>query len=81
MIVCIMLKLHTGPMICAPNSLSVFLSPRILTKPSVSLLVLARLLAAKGNLPTEYSTPGKQKPSVKTLNPKYPEFFIACLLI
>ena len=63
MIVCSMLKLHTGPMICAPNSLSVFLSPRILTKPSVSLLVLALLLAANGNLPTVYSTPAKT-PSV-----------------
>merc|ERR1712038_75021 len=52
-----------GPMMCAPSSLSVFLSPRILTKPSVSLLVLARLLAAKGNLPTEYSTPSDLRSS------------------
>jgi len=44
-------------MICAPKSLSVCLSPKILTKPSVSLLVLARLFAANGNLPILYSTP------------------------
>merc|ERR1719370_1522715 len=46
-----------GPIIWAPRSLSVFLSPRILTRPSVSLLDLALLFAAKGNFPTLYSTP------------------------
>merc|ERR1719323_476682 len=52
-----------GPMMWAPNSLSVFLSPRIFTMPSVSLLHLALLLAAKGNLPTEYSIPSALRSS------------------
>jgi hypothetical protein len=47
----------TGPIMCAPSSLSVTLSARTFTNPSVSLLVLALLFAAKGNLPTLYSTP------------------------
>ena len=48
---------HTDPIICAPRRRSVFLSPRTLTKPSVSLLHLARLLASRGKVPTLYSTP------------------------
>ena len=50
-------KQLTGPIMCAPISLSVFLSANTLTNPSVSLFVFALLLAAKGNLPTVYSTP------------------------
>lgn len=42
----------TDPMMWAPSILSVSLWLRIFTKPSVSEFVLARLLAAKGNLPT-----------------------------
>lgn len=44
----------TDPRMCAPSILSVSLWLRIFTIPSVSALVLARLLAAKGNLPTLY---------------------------
>lgn len=47
----------TGPIMCAPSSLSVTLSPRTFTNPSVSLLVLALLFAVNGNLPTLNSTP------------------------
>ena len=42
---------------CAPRRRSVFLSARTLTRPSVSLLHLARLLASRGKMPTLYSTP------------------------
>ena len=38
------------------NTLSVFASARIFTKPSVSLLTFALELAKKGNLPTLYAT-------------------------
>ena len=40
-----------GPMMWTPSTLSVAASARILAKPSVSWLILARLLAVKGNLP------------------------------
>lgn len=43
---------HTGPIKWHPNNLSVTLSPRTFMKPSVSLLVLALLLATNGNFPT-----------------------------
>ena len=49
--------LLTVAIMCAPRSLSVALSDKILTMPSASLTVLALLLAARGNLPTAYSTP------------------------
>uniref|UniRef100_A0A915JY19 Uncharacterized protein n=1 Tax=Romanomermis culicivorax TaxID=13658 RepID=A0A915JY19_ROMCU len=43
-----------APTIWAPKIRSVALSPIILTKPSASLFVLARLLAINGNLPILY---------------------------
>lgn len=45
-------KKITGPIKWHPNNLSVTLSPSTLMKPSVSLFVLALLLAANGNFPT-----------------------------
>ena len=44
-----------GPMIWAPSILSVFLSDKILTMPSVLELALALELAKKGNVPLVYS--------------------------
>ena len=41
----------SGPRMCTPSTRSVLASARILTKPSVSPVVRARLLAWKGNLP------------------------------
>mgnify|MGYP001385113299 CR=1 FL=1 len=41
-------------MICTPKTLSVLLSAKILTNPSVALFTLALELARKGNLPTLY---------------------------
>ena len=41
-----------GPIICTPSTLSVSLSAKIFTNPSVSLLTFALELAKKGNLPT-----------------------------
>ena len=46
-----------GPTICTPSTLSVRLSARIFTKPSVMAMALARPLGVKGNLPALYSTP------------------------
>jgi hypothetical protein len=40
-----------GPIMCTPSTSSVAASARTFTKPSVSWLILARLLAVKGNLP------------------------------
>lgn len=51
LLMCASVKL-TEPTMWAPSILSVSLWLRIFTMPSVSELVLARLLAAKGNLPT-----------------------------
>ena len=42
----------SGPMICTPSTRSVAASEMTFTKPSGSWLVLARLLASIGNLPT-----------------------------
>ena len=47
-----------GPMMCAPSNLSVFLSARILTIPSVLEMALARELARKGKMPLLYSISG-----------------------
>jgi len=44
-----------GPMICAPNNLSVFFSAKILTIPSVLEIALALEFAKKGKLPFTYS--------------------------
>src|SRR3981081_3897806 len=41
----------SGPTMCTPSTRSVLASARILTKPSVWWLTLARPLAVKGNLP------------------------------
>ena len=46
-----------GPMMWTPSTLSVAASARTYTNPSVSWLILARLLATKGNLPFLYWTP------------------------
>lgn len=43
-----------GPIIWAPKSLSVFLSARILTIPSVFEIALALEFAAKGKIPLLY---------------------------
>lgn len=58
----------TGPIICAPNTLSVDFCPRILTMPSVSALVLALLLAANGNFPTLYSIPCRRQKTRSYIN-------------
>lgn len=50
----------------APSILSVSLWLRIFTRPSVSALVLARLLAAKGNLPTLNGTPCRGEERTQT---------------
>eukprot|EP00835_Amoeboradix_gromovi_P001167 NODE_47_length_27404_cov_0.284270.p12 type:complete len:121 gc:universal NODE_47_length_27404_cov_0.284270:27295-26933(-) len=44
-----------APMICAPNSLSLFASVSTLTNPSVSSTVLALEFAINGNCPFLYS--------------------------
>lgn len=44
-------------MICAPKSLPVFLSLKILTRPSVWVIALALEFAKNGKLPFEYYTP------------------------
>ncbi|MNF92333.1 hypothetical protein D3C84_749740 [compost metagenome] len=46
------ISLTLGPTMCTPSTSSVRSSARTFTKPSVSWLILARLLAVKGNLPT-----------------------------
>lgn len=43
-----------GPIICAPKILSVFLSARTLTNPSVVKIAFAREFARKGNVPFLY---------------------------
>ena len=43
-----------GPIICAPNTLSVISSAKIFTKPYVSSMALALELAINENLPTLY---------------------------
>lgn len=51
----------TDPRIWAPSIRSVSLWLRIFTRPSVSALVFALLLAAKGNLPILYGTPWRKQ--------------------
>src|SRR5262245_41969420 len=46
------ISLAWAAMMCTPRMRSVAASARILTNPSVVLLILARALAVKGNLPT-----------------------------
>lgn len=44
-----------GPIICAPNNLSVFLSAKILTIPSVLVMAFALEFAKNGKTPLLYS--------------------------